>query len=536
MNKLKKITLQCLLISSLCIQHYDAQANFVESYENNVLIKQKLEMVYITVSIIAQTITIAVMYNLYKDYFLPHFTDLDESNNSDLPQTTFADIAGLDEAKESVQDIIEYLKNPTKFKDMGARIPKGLLMSGEPGNGKTLFARAIAGEINASCDTKCSFIATKGSDFASMWLGGSQGKIKELFETARKQAPCIIFIDEIDAVAQKRTGSQDSASQENNRAVMALLNEMDGFSQEENPIIVIGATNRIEALDPAILRPGRFDRKITINKPYVKDRAYLLRISLAKTCIGEDVNIDNLAQATRGFSGAELTNLVNEAIIVAIKDNSATVCMKHIETAYDNITLGCENKGMYQSKESLWTTAVHEAGHLIGFLFQDKTVGVRKVSITPRGNTLGVAHMLPLTESYSFTKSDMENQIIALLAGRCAEEAFEFELSNGASNDLQRAQEIAYSMVVDYGMSDALRDMSYNQYNGQLPNDISTKIHHEVQAIIERCRKKTTELITEHINDIKNIAELLMEKKTILGHEIYTLLHLAQPEEINFNL
>lgn len=536
MNRLKKTTLQCLLISSLCIQDSDAQEDFLESYKSNILTNQKLQMAEFTASIITHIITTAVICCVYKDYFLPYFTPKKESNNTDLPITTFADIAGLDEAKESVQDIIEYLKNPIKFKDMGARIPKGLLMNGEPGNGKTLFARAIAGEINASCDITCSFIAAKGSDFASMWVGESQNKIKELFETARKHAPCIIFIDEIDAVAQKRTDSQDSASQENNRAVMALLNEMDGFNQEENPIIVIGATNRIEALDPAILRAGRFDRKITINKPYVKDRAHLLGIALAKTCVGQDVNIDNLAQATRGFSGAELTNLINEAIIVAIKDNSATVCMKHIETAYDNLTIGCENKGMHQSKESLWTTAIHEAGHLIGFLFQDKTVGVRKVSITPRGNTLGVAHMLPLTESYSLTKSDMENKIISLLAGRCAEEAFGFELSNGARNDLQRAQEIAYSMVVDYGMSDTLRDMSYNQYGGQLPNDISTKIHHEVQAIIDRCRTKTTQLITEHINDIKNIAEMLMEKKTVLGHEIYTLLNLAQPEEIKFNL
>jgi cell division protease FtsH len=445
-------------------------------------------------------------------------------SQTETKTVTFDDVAGLDGAKEDLKDIIAYLKDSDKFIKMGAKIPKGILLNGAPGNGKTLLARAFAGQAN------CSFMSVNGSDFNSEYMGINSQKIKDLFQDARKQAPCVIFFDEIDAIASKRSDSSWSASRDDNKTLITLLAEMDGFDQYDKPIIVIAATNRVDQLDPAIIRPGRFDRIVEVNKPFVKDRAQLLRIALAKTSLSDDVNIEHLAQGTTGFSGAELVNLVNEAIILAIKDNSNLICMKHIEMAYDNITLGRETKGMQQSQQDLWHTAIHEAGHLIGYLFQDKTVAVRKVSITPRGKTLGVAHMLPLVESYSYTQDDMKNQIVACLAGRFAEEAFGFGLSSGAWNDLEQARNIAYDMVVTYGMSENLRDISYRQFDDQLPNDIATVIHNEVNKIIEKCRSVTRNLIADHKKDIEKIAKLLMQKGTVQGYEIYELLHLPQPQ------
>ena len=445
------------------------------------------------------------------------------NRKSDAVKITFDDVAGLDGAKEDLKDIIAYLKDSDKFIKMGAKIPKGILMNGAPGNGKTLLARAFAGEAN------CSFISVNGSDFNSEYMGVNSQKVQELFRDARAKAPCVIFIDEIDAIAETRSDSSWSGSRNDNKTLITLLAEMDGFDQHDKPVIVIAATNRVDQLDPAILRPGRFDRIVEVRKPFVKDRAQLLRIALAKTTLSGHVNIEHLAQGTAGFSGAELVNLVNEAIILAIKDNSTEICMKHMEMAYDNITLGRETKGMQQSEKDLWHTAIHEAGHLIGYLFQDKTVAVRKVSITPRGKTLGVAHMLPLVESYSYTQDDMKNQIVACLAGRFAEEAFGFGLSTGAWNDLEHAQKIAYDMVVTYGMAESLRDVSYRQFDNQLPNDIATTIHNEVNKIIEKCRCVTRNLIADHKKDIEKIAKLLMEKGTVQGYEIYELLHLPQP-------
>ena len=445
-----------------------------------------------------------------------------------MNSTTFKDVAGLDGAKEDMQDVLDFLKDSEKFTRMGAKIPKGLLMVGGPGNGKTLLARAVAGEIN------CPFIGVNGSDFSSMWAGVGADRIQELFRVARKNAPCIIFIDEIDAIATTRSNGNGGVARDDNKTIIALLTAMDGLQQYEKPVIVIAATNRYDQLDEAIVRPGRFDRIIEVTKPLIKDRAQLLNIALAKIPLSDDINIDRIARGTAGLSGAQLANLVNEAIILAVKDNSETLCMRHIEMAHDNITLGRETKGMQQTEKELWNTAVHEAGHLIGYLFQDKTVAVHKVSIVPRGKTLGVAHMLPLTETYSSTKEDMNNLIISFLAGRFAEEAFGFDLSTGAKSDLEAAQEIAYNMVVTYGMANNLRDISYSQYDDHLPNDIATKIHNEVAKIIENCRYLTRKLIGDHIKDIEKIAKLLIKKGTVQGDEIYELLNLPQPQGVGF--
>jgi len=441
---------------------------------------------------------------------------------------SFDDIAGLDNAKEDMLDIVAFLKNPEKFKNMGAKVPCGILMNGEPGNGKTSLARAAAGEI------KCPFISVKGSDFISMWIGESGNRIRNLFKLARENAPCIIFIDEIDAVATARSSHCDSGSTENNRTVAALLGEMDGLTQHEKPVIVIGATNRADQLDPAILRPGRFDRIIEITKPLLKDRIQLLKIAFSKKPLAQNVRFDLIASATAGFSGAELANLANEATILALKSDSSTITIEHIESAYDNITLGRETRGMNISQDELWNTAVHEAGHLIGFLFQHTTMGIHKVSIIPRGNTLGIAHMVPLVENYSYTQDDMLNSIVSCLAGRFAEEAFGFGLSSGASNDLDKAQKIAYEMVVKYGMSEGMRDISYNVFRGKLPNDIATQVHNEVNKIIEKCRYTTRNLIADHKNDIEKIAHLLMKKGTVQGEEIYKLLNLPMPKGLGF--
>lgn len=442
----------------------------------------------------------------------------------DIHTTTFKDVAGLHGAKEDMQDIIDFIKDSDKFTKMGAKIPTGLLMTGGPGNGKTLLARAAAGEMN------CPFISVNGSDFDSKWAGVGSAKVQELFQVARKNAPCVIFIDEIDAIAAIRSNDSGGVARDDNKTIIALLTEMDGLAQHEKPVIVFAATNRVDQLDPAILRPGRFDRIIEISKPFIKDRIELLQINFAKIPLSDDININHIAQATAGSSGAELVNLINEAVILAIKDNSSVLCMKHIEMAHDNITLGRETRGMQQSHADLFNTAIHEAGHIIGYLFQEKTVAVRKVSITPRGKTLGVAHMLPLKESYSITKSDMNNQIISCLAGRFAEELFDFDLSSGAQNDLEDAQRIAYQMVVTYGMSDDLRDRSYTQYRNDTPNDIATKIDDEVRKIIKNCQHITRSLIADHKDDIEKIAKLLLEKGTVQGSEIYELLNLPQPE------
>lgn len=443
-------------------------------------------------------------------------------------KVTFADVAGLDGAKEDMQDIIEYLKEPDRFIKMGASAPTGILMNGHPGNGKTLLARALAGQVN------CSFIHINGSDFCnSEYMGIGSKKVQELFKAARAHAPCIIFIDEIDSVGSKRSAGNSSGGMiDHNNTLTTLLAEMDGFTKNIKPVIVIAATNRVDQLDPALKRPGRFDRVIEICKPFIKDRMQLLRIACAKSPLSDDIDLERIAQTTAGFSGAELTNLINEAAILAVKDNATMICMHHIEWAHDNITLGRETKGMQQSREALWRTAIHEAGHLIGFLFQGTNTTVHKVSITPRGKTLGVAHMLPLVESYELTQEDMQDNIIACLAGRFAEEAFGFGLGSGASNDLEKAQRIAYNMVVSYGMADNFRDISYAQFDDQLPNDIATKIHHEVNNIIEKCRYITRNLIADHKDDIEKIAQLLMEKGTVQGCEIYELLNLPQPQKL----
>jgi cell division protease FtsH len=437
----------------------------------------------------------------------------------------FADVAGLSGAKSDMQDIISYLKNPKKYKKVGAKVPKGILMNGGPGNGKTLLAKAVAGEVNVP------FISINGSSFAQLFVGLGAARVRELFKKARDLASsyggCIIFIDEIDSLALQRSSRGDN--QEHDQTLNALLAEMDGLDASSSPVIVLGATNRVELIDEAVKRAGRFDRKVEVTKPRVKDRIELLKIALKMIKQSPfDIDIDHIALATGGFSGAEIANLINEAAILAANAGRDSVENEDIELAFDNITLGREIQGMDQSDEAKMKTAIHEAGHTMALVILDKKNIVHKSSITPRGNTLGVMRLLPLYESYSSTQDDMENEIVILLSGRLAEEEFGMGLSTGASNDLERSHSMAYNMVAKYGMSHALRNISYSQ-RGELPNDIATQVEREVQKIVDKCTEKGKKLIAKHRQDIEKIAKLMVQKGTILGEEIYNLLNLPVP-------
>lgn len=437
----------------------------------------------------------------------------------------FSDVAGLSGAKADMRDIISYLKNPKKYKKVGAKVPKGVLMNGGPGNGKTLLAKAFAGEVNVP------FISINGSSFVQMYVGMGALRVRELFKKARDLAwwygGCIIFIDEIDSLTMQRSSGGGGGNSENDSTLNALLAEMDGLSS--SPIIVLGATNRAKLMDEAVKRPGRFDRKVEVSKPNIKDRVQLLHIALRRLKKSSSIDIERIALGTRGFSGAELANLINEAAILTANGGRDTIEDYDIELAFDNITLGREIMGMDQSDDAKRETALHEAGHTMALIVLDKKHRVHKSSIVPRSNTLGVMRLLPLYESYSLTKDDMLNDIIICLSGRLAEEEFGLANSTGAHSDLQRAHSMAYAMVAQYGMSDALRNISYSQ-RGSLPSKIGTKVEDEIQKIIDECTKKGKDLMKNHRQDIEKIANLMMEKGTVLGEEIYNLLNLPMPQ------
>ena len=437
-----------------------------------------------------------------------------------------ADVAGLTGAKADMQDVISYLENSKKYHDIGANIPKGVLMNGLPGNGKTLLAKAFAGEIN------CPFISVSGSSFVQMFVGLGAARVRNLFATAQKLSDehggCIIFIDEIDAVAQKR--SSFGSDREHDQTVAQLLQCMDGLDKQDNPIVVLGATNRVELLDSAIVRAGRFDRRIEITKPFVKDRVKLLDIALKNVAHCQDIDIDRIVSITGGFSGAELVNLINESAILAVADGRSYIENEDVELAFDHITLGRAIEGMDQSDESKWKTAIHEAGHAVGWLFGDNIKhAVHKASITPRSHTLGVVWATPLYESYESTEAEMRARIVVLLCGGLAEQEFNFGKSTGISNDLSKARAIAYDMVVKYGMSEKLNYLSYDEIDRNLPNDIATEVHREVQKIIDECFVTGKNLVTSCRKEVEAIAQLLMDKGTVLGDEIYDLVGLPTP-------
>ncbi|GAB6033823.1 ATP-dependent zinc metalloprotease FtsH [Galenea microaerophila] len=439
--------------------------------------------------------------------------------SSDEVKVTFDDVAGADEAKEEVAEIVDFLKDPEKYRNLGGRIPKGILLVGPPGTGKTLLAKAIAGEAGVP------FFSISGSDFVEMFVGVGASRVRDLFEQAKANAPCIIFIDEIDAVGRKRGSGMGGGNDEREQTLNQLLVEMDGFEGSEG-IIVIAATNRADVLDPALLRPGRFDRQVTVGLPDVRGREQILKVHMRKVPVADDVDPSLIARGTPGFSGADLANLVNEAALMAARENSKVVTMKHFEKAKDKILMGVERKSMVMSEEEKKLTAYHESGHaIVGWLVPEHDP-VYKVSIMPRGRALGVTMYLPEEDSYSYSKRKLESQLSSLYGGRVAEELIfgEDAVTTGASNDIERATQIARNMVTKWGLS-KLGPILFEEEdeggfmmpskNNLISDELAKQIDDEIQAIIERNYQRAERILKENEDKLHAMAEALMEFETI---------------------
>ncbi|MBP9764793.1 AAA family ATPase [Candidatus Babeliales bacterium] len=440
--------------------------------------------------------------------------------------TRFKDVAGLESAKAELQDILDFLKNPVLFKKMGATVPKGVLLNGSPGNGKTLLARALAGEAG------CPFLYITATEFVEAIVGVGAARMRNLFAIARDFAPCIIFIDEIDAIGHKRTGGSFAGDTELTQTLNQLLAEMDGFEQHEEPIIIIGATNRMEILDEALLRPGRFDRKVKIHSPYVKDRYKILQLHFKKIKISKDIDLEKIAVATKGFSGAELAQLANESAILAIRDRATAVTMSHVHEAYDSILLGKKTVGMDISLDEYYNTAIHESGHAIARVYQKYAYPLYKVTIDPRGGALGLTFGIEEKESYSVTDVQMRAEIIVMLSGSVAEEMFLGHRAAGASNDLEHARALATEMVMRFGMTQEFKDVSFSEFihsQVHLPNEIATKLHYAVAKIIQECRVEAEMMLTQHKDMLLQLAQKLMDERTVSGSAVYQMCGIQEP-------
>lgn len=446
---------------------------------------------------------------------------LDESVNT----ITFADVAGVDEAKEEVAELVEFLRDPTKFQRLGGKIPRGVLLVGPPGTGKTLLAKAIAGEA------KVPFFSISGSDFVEMFVGVGAARVRDMFEQAKKHQPCIIFIDELDAVGRQRGAGLGGGNDEREQTLNQMLVEMDGFEPNAG-VIVIAATNRPDVLDPALLRPGRFDRQIVVPLPDLKGREQILKVHMRKVPLASDVRADLLARATPGFSGADLANLVNEAALFAARYNKRQVSMDDFEKAKDKIVMGVERKSVIIPEEERRNTAYHEAGHTVVAKLLDKTDPVHKVTIIPRGRALGVTMQLPLEDRYSMEKEQIYQNICVLMAGRVAEEVFLNHVTTGAGNDIERATEMARRMVTQWGMSDALGPMIYGENEGEiflgraitshknLSEATMQKVDAEIYRIIHEQYQKARQLIEANRDKVEVMAKSLLEWETLDAEQI----------------
>ncbi|MGD2053649.1 MAG: ATP-dependent zinc metalloprotease FtsH [Gammaproteobacteria bacterium] len=449
----------------------------------------------------------------------------------DQVNVTFDDVAGADEAKAEVSELVDFLRDPGKFQKLGGRIPSGILMVGSPGTGKTLLAKAIAGEA------KVPFFTISGSDFVEMFVGVGASRVRDMFETAKKHAPCIIFIDEIDAVGRHRGAGLGGGHDEREQTLNQLLVEMDGFEGNEG-VIVMAATNRPDVLDPALLRPGRFDRQVVVPLPDIRGREQILKVHMRKVPSDSKVDASIIARGTPGFSGADLANLVNEAALFAARENSKLVNMSHFERAKDKIMMGAERRSMVMSEEDKKLTAYHEAGHAIVGRLVPEHDPVYKVSIIPRGRALGVTMFLPEDDRYSFKKKQLESQISSLFGGRIAEELIfgVDSVTTGASNDIERATEIARNMVTKWGLSDRLGPLSYSEDEGEvflgrsvtqhknLGDDTARIIDEEVRNFIERNYERAETLLKENINILHMMADALMKYETIDTTQIDALM------------
>jgi len=458
----------------------------------------------------------------------------------DQVNVTFNDVAGAEEAKEEVAELVEFLRDPGKFQKLGGKIPSGVLMVGSPGTGKTLLAKAIAGEARVP------FFTISGSDFVEMFVGVGASRVRDMFETAKKHSPCIIFIDEIDAVGRHRGAGLGGGHDEREQTLNQLLVEMDGFEGNEG-VIVIAATNRPDVLDPALLRPGRFDRQVVVPLPDIRGREQILKVHMRKVPEAEDVNPSLIARGTPGFSGADLANLVNEAALFAARENSKNVTMAHFERAKDKIMMGAERRSMVMSDEEKKLTAYHEAGHAIVGRLVPEHDPVYKVSIIPRGRALGVTMFLPEGDRYSHSKKQLESQISSLFGGRIAEElVFGPEsVTTGASNDIERATDIARNMVTKWGLSERLGPLTYTEDEGEvflgrsvtqhknMGDDTARIIDEEVRQFIDRNYERARTLLTENINILHNMARALIKYETIDARQIDELMagHEAPPPQ-----
>ncbi|MGH8371870.1 MAG: ATP-dependent zinc metalloprotease FtsH [Gammaproteobacteria bacterium] len=454
----------------------------------------------------------------------------------DQVKVTFADVAGVEEAKEEVAELVEFLRDPGKFQKLGGRIPRGVLMVGSPGTGKTLLAKAIAGEA------KVPFFSISGSDFVEMFVGVGASRVRDMFEQAKKHAPCIIFIDEIDAVGRHRGAGLGGGHDEREQTLNQLLVEMDGFEGSEG-VIIIAATNRPDVLDPALLRPGRFDRQVVVPLPDVRGREQIIKVHMRKVPIADDVKPAIIARGTPGFSGADLANLVNEAALFAARANKRTVGMDEFEHAKDKIMMGAERRSMVMSEDEKKLTAFHESGHaIVGRLVPDHDP-VYKVSIIPRGRALGVTMFLPEDDRYSYSKRRLESQLSSLFGGRIAEELiFGAEcVTTGASNDIERATHIARNMVTKWGLSEKLGPLSYDEDEGevflghsvtkhkQISGDTQRIIDEEVRAMIDRNYARARKLLQDNVQKLHTMAEALMKYETIDAEQINDIMNGKQP-------
>ncbi|MEF8727646.1 MAG: ATP-dependent zinc metalloprotease FtsH [Accumulibacter sp.] len=455
---------------------------------------------------------------------------LDESSNT----ITFADVAGCDEAKEEVSELVDFLRDPSKFQKLGGRIPKGVLLVGNPGTGKTLLAKAIAGEA------KVPFFSISGSDFVEMFVGVGAARVRDMFENAKKHAPCIIFIDELDAVGRQRGAGLGGGNDEREQTLNQMLVEMDGFEGSVG-VIVIAATNRPDVLDPALMRPGRFDRQVVVPLPDIRGREQILVVHMRKVPLSPDVKADIIARGTPGFSGADLANLVNEAALFAARGNKRLVDMEDFEKAKDKIMMGAERRSMVMNEDERRNTAYHEAGHAVVAKLMPKSDPVHKVTIIPRGRALGLTMQLPEEDRYAYDRIYLMSRIAVLFGGRIAEELFMNQMTTGASNDFERATQMARDMVTRYGMSDALGPMVYGENEGEvfLGRSVTThknmseatmeKVDREIRRIIDEQYALARRLLDEHRDKVEAMASALLELETIDADQINDIMQGKPP-------
>ncbi|WP_138496117.1 ATP-dependent zinc metalloprotease FtsH [Paenibacillus pinistramenti] len=458
--------------------------------------------------------------------------------NEEKKKVTFEDVAGADEEKQELVEVVEFLKDPRKFSAVGARIPKGVLLVGPPGTGKTLLARAVAGEAGVP------FFSISGSDFVEMFVGVGASRVRDLFENAKKNAPCIIFIDEIDAVGRQRGAGLGGGHDEREQTLNQLLVEMDGFGANEG-IIIVAATNRPDILDPALLRPGRFDRQITVDRPDVKGREAVLKVHARNKPLTKNVNLNTIAKRTTGFTGADLENLLNEAALLAARRNRRDISMTEVDEAIDRVIVGTEKRSRVISDREKRIVAFHEAGHTIVGYFLEHADMVHKVTIIPRGRAGGYVIMMPKEDRMLVTKQELLDRVTGLLGGRVAEELFIGEIGTGAHSDFQQATSIVRSMIVEYGMSEKLGPMQFGTSQGQVflgrdigheqnySDQIAYEIDQEMQRFINDCYERCRELLTKHTKEVHLIAETLLERETLELEDIKQLIENGRIEEDN---